>query len=125
MITGLVDQFEPVVELEVFDAANQPHLLRVVVDTGYNGCLTLPKQLVNSLGLPCVGQRRALPADGAEVLLGEYAATISWDSQHRQVGVTETEGGALLGMEMIEDHRLTIDAVDGGVVRIEALTEQS
>jgi clan AA aspartic protease len=123
MITGIVDQLEAVVELLVIDVAGRPHRVRTVIDTGYNGTLTLPAQLVVSLGLPFLGHRRAVLADGTKALLGEYAATVSWDGKLVQIGITEADGGALLGMEMLRGHRLTVDAIEGGEVRIEQLTQ--
>jgi len=39
MITGIVNQLEALVELDILDAANRPSRVRTVIDTGYNGFL--------------------------------------------------------------------------------------
>ena len=124
MITGKVDNLEAIVELEILDTANRPYLVRTVIDTGYNGCLTIPPEVVSILSLHSIGQCRAMLADGNEVLLEEFVATILWNGQPRQIGVTQAEGGALLGMKLLKGCRLTIDAIEGGEVRIENFSSQ-
>ena len=41
----------PVVPLVVRDAGGRQHALSAVVDTGFNGWLTLPKEIIASFGL--------------------------------------------------------------------------
>ena len=52
MITGTVTpDREAVLRLAIRDASGQEHEQTVIIDTGYNGWLTLPPNLVASLGL--------------------------------------------------------------------------
>ena len=47
MITGRVmAQREAVVRLVILDMAQQPHNVDAVIDTGFNGFLTLPRAMV-------------------------------------------------------------------------------
>lgn len=121
MIVGLVSQFEAVINLGILDASNQVYEFSAVIDTGYNGSLTLPANVISKLGLPSIGRRRAILADGSEVLLKKYHATVLWHDLPHQVSIMQSEGGSLLGMGLLEGYRLVIDAIEGGEVRIETL----
>jgi len=121
MIIGMVQQFEAVIELRIHDSSNEVHEFETVIDTGYNGSLTLPANIISKLGLPSIGSRRAMLADGSEVLLKKYHATVLWHNLPHQITIMQSEGGSLLGMGLLEGCRLTIDAFEGGEVRIEML----
>ena len=60
-------------------------------------------------------------ADGSEVVLPFFSATVLWDGSRRPVSVIAAGGPPLLGMEMLAGHRLTMEVVEGGVVRIDTL----
>jgi predicted aspartyl protease len=52
MMTGTVNtDLEPLLRLTVRDAGGQPHDLEAVIDTGFNGFLTLPPALIAAPGL--------------------------------------------------------------------------
>ena len=75
MITGKVTaNREVVIEIEVAGPAQQLRRTQAVIDTGYNGYLTLPRQLVSALKLPFAGHRRGTLADGRTVLLDVFLA---------------------------------------------------
>jgi len=63
-------------------------------------------------------------ADGSEVLLKKYHATVLWHDLPHQISILQSDGGSLLGMGLLEGQRLTIDAIEGGEVRIEYLPAQ-
>ena len=91
-----------------------------MIDTGFNGFLTLPTALVVELGLPFAYMDRATLADGSEAVFDVYDATLLWDGQPRYV-----EGGAvgvdpLVGMSLLDEHDLSIQVRDGGRVVIQA-----
>ena len=53
MIEGVVNaSYEPVVTLAVQGPAGQANEIEAVIDTGYNGLLTLPPPVITELGLP-------------------------------------------------------------------------
>ncbi len=52
-MTGTVNaELEPLLRLVVRDAGGQAHDVEAVVDTGFNGFLTLPPALIAALRLP-------------------------------------------------------------------------
>ena len=78
MILGNVRNREAFLELEVH--GNEKHLHRgeVLIDTGFNGYLTLPARLVPDLNLTFTGHRRGTLADGSVTRLNVYLARIDW-----------------------------------------------
>ena len=64
-MTGVVNaDLEPLPRLTVRDAGGQPHDVEVVIDTGFNGFLTVPPVLVAALGLPWLCRQQGQLADG-------------------------------------------------------------
>ena len=60
MIDGTVtEDREIVIPLEVLAADASAVSIHAVVDTGFNGFLTLPSQIINALGALAAGTRRA------------------------------------------------------------------
>jgi len=87
--------------------------LGAVIDTGFNGYLTLPKKEVAELQLPFAGQRRATLADGKTIVLDAYLATLQWHGRNKEVLISQAAGAPLVGMALLSGSRLTID-VRGG-----------
>lgn len=120
MITGRVTaQRDATVRLVVLDSTHQPHDVDTVIDTGFNGFLTLPRVMLQTLQLPLAGNRRVTLGDGSTVVLDLYLATVLWDMQPREVLVLAAEGGSLMGMAMLYGHRVILHVVDNGDVLID------
>ena len=107
------------VRLVVLDRVHQPHDVDAVIDTGFNGFLTLPRAMVQTLQLPLAGNRRVTLGDGSTVVLDLYLATVLWDTQPREVLVLAAEGGPLMGMAMLYGNRVMLHVVDNGDVLID------
>ena len=85
MITGQVTaNREAVIELEIIGPTKQTQRVEAVIDTGFNGYLTLPGNLINRLKLQFVGNRRATLGDGNVVVLDVYLAKVLWHTQERE-----------------------------------------
>ena len=122
MIQGYVNaNREAVVRFPVRGPSGQEQEIEAVIDTGFNGFLTLPPAMVAALGLPLIGRGRAILANGSEELFSVYEATVVWDGQERVVEADAADTDALVGMSMLYGYRLKVDAIDGGAVTIEAL----
>jgi predicted aspartyl protease len=53
MMTGVVSAaLEATLRLSVEDTLGQAHEVEAILDTGFNGFLTLPAALIGALGLP-------------------------------------------------------------------------
>ena len=126
MITGKVtSNREAVIELEIFGLGRRKETIEAVIDTGFNGYLTLPGHLINRLELQMAGNRRATLGDGNAVVLDAYFAKVSWQRGEKEVLVLQADGGPLVGMSLLYGSRVVLEAMDDGVVTIEPLSNQA
>jgi clan AA aspartic protease len=92
-----------------------------VVDTGFNGALTLPSDLIAKLGLRLKTRMWGMLADGRADLFDVYEALIFWNGRLRRISVNAAESDPLLGMSLLQGNELAIQVVDGGEVFIREL----
>jgi clan AA aspartic protease len=122
MIQGLVDAaLEPTIRLKVRDVVGQVQEVETLVDTGFNGFLTLPPGVVTLFGLLWVVLQQARLAGGVPHLVDAYTGTVLWDGQWRVVEIDAVDGSPMIGMAMLQGYELRIEAVVGGAVTITAL----
>jgi len=122
MIIGAVNAaLEAIIPLSVQEAAGTAHLMDAVIDTGFNGSLTLAPTLVAALGLSWLCRQQGQLADGSIQAFDVYTATVMWDGQPRTVEVEAADGDPLVGMELLEGRDLRIQVVPGGPVTVTAL----
>lgn len=122
MVTGTVNpDWEARLHLIVRGPGEQEQEIEAVVDTGFNGFLTLPPALVAALDLPHIGRGRAILANGAEALFDVYEVTILWEGQPRVVEVDAADADALVGMALLYGHELRLPVLDGSTFTIQVL----
>jgi clan AA aspartic protease len=122
MITGVVNALlDATIRVRVSGPSGQELELEAVVDTGFSGFLTLPAGSIASLGLPWLCRIPGLLADGNVDLFDVHAATVDWDGQPRTVEVEAANCEPLLGMSLMHRHRLQVDVVSQGLVKVEPL----
>ena len=121
MIQGTVNAaYEPVVRLVVQGPLGQSQEIEAVVDTGFNGYLTLPPALASALELPFVTTNPAFLADGSEAAFDVYSVTVLWDGHPRHVDAHMSEATPLVGMRLMDRHSLYVEVESGGSVVIES-----
>ena len=111
---------EAIISLHVGGFKNR-HRIDAVVDTGFNGFLTLPARLVEELGLVWRRRGRAMLADGTDSVFDIYETTVTWHGRSRRVAVDEVDSDPLVGMSLLYGCRLTVEVVHGGRVVIRPL----
>ncbi len=122
MIRGtFTGQLEAVVGLRVHGPTGTELDLDAVIDTGFNASLTLPDSAARALGLVRRSRGKAALADGTVRYYSLYAAEVEWDGRWLPITVSAVGDEVLLGMGLLAGHRLTIDAVPGGLVEITPL----
>lgn len=122
MIAGVVNStLAATIHLFVRGPNGPEEDVEAVIDTGFNGFLTLSPTLVRRLGLPHLGQSRVVLASGQEEILDLHEVTLLWDGQWRTVETDAANTDALVGMELLYRYSLYIEAVEGGTVVIVAL----
>lgn len=95
--------------------------VEAVIDTGFNGELTLPSGEIRRLGYPRVGTVDAELADGTTVETDYFAGRLLWHGEVREANVLAAEGAPLVGMGLLSGSRLTVEAAPGGAVGIEEM----
>lgn len=122
MIRGVItSNREAVIRIRVRSVGGQEVQMDAAIDTGFNGFLTLPVQLVASLALSFAGTTRAVLGDGRELSVDAFEVNVLWDDQEQSVVALATEGSVLVGMALLFGSRVTLDVEDGGSVLIETL----
>ena len=67
MITGVVnEEFEPIISIALYDSEGNIYTQDAIVDTGFNGWLSLPPDLIAQLNLKWKRRGRAILGDGSE-----------------------------------------------------------
>ncbi len=121
MIEGRVNaRHEAVVTLPIHGPAGQTREIQAVVDTGYNGFLTLPQSLVAELELPFATVGYAFLANGEQANFDVHNVSALWDGRPRNIDADITGVTPLIGMALLDGHNLTIDVERGGRVAIRA-----
>jgi clan AA aspartic protease len=112
---------DPVVRLIVVGRGGRSEEFEALVDTGFNGSLSLPAALTARLNLPVTNTADGRLADGKVISVNSYRPTLIWDGRLRVVSALEMGSVPLIGMALLDGFRLTLDAVDGGLVTIDPL----
>ena len=124
MIRGRVDAHRQAwaqLEIESSDGRLEP--IDTVVDTGFDGHLTLPPQVIAELGLEPDEPSDVVLATGSKERVDVWRGNVLWHDRRRDVLVLEASEVPLLGMELMEDSQLTMQARINGDVIIERLDE--
>ncbi|NJL35391.1 MAG: clan AA aspartic protease [Leptolyngbyaceae cyanobacterium SM1_4_3] len=121
MMQGRVNQScEATLSIVIKNSA-ATHLVDAVIDTGFSGFLTLPSDTISVLELSWQGRDIATLGDGTSCTFEVYTGLVIWDGQYREIYINESETVPLVGMRLLRGYDLRIQAIEGGVVTIEAL----
>lgn len=122
MIIGVVNtDTEATIRLPVRAAHGRELEMEGVLDTGFNGSLTLSPAVIGSLGLRWRTRGLVMLANGSEDHCDIYAATVIWDGRPRNILVEAADTDPLIGMALLYGHALHMQVVEGGSVVIEPL----
>lgn len=122
MMTGVVTaRREAILRLTLHDANGQEHVYDTVIDTGYNGTLTLPPDVIAMLGLRWHRAGRAILADGSESNFNVYKGVVLWDGQPMTIRIDELDSDALVGMSLIYGYELLLPVLDGAMFTLQRM----
>jgi len=122
MIPGVVnDNLEAAVHLQVRGPGGREQDTEAVIDTGFNGFLTVSSALARRLGLLRIGRSRVRLASGQEEVLDLYEIEVLWDGQWRAVETDAAETDALVGMSLAYGYSVYVEVIESGCVVIEPL----
>lgn len=121
MMTGIVNVFlEATLSLEIYGPVNSITKI-TVIDTGYNGALTLPLAVITALALIPLVSRAVTLGDTSQRILDFYEAEVIWDGQRQSIQVLCVEGDPLIGTALLNGYKMETDFVVGGQVRISSV----
>ena len=121
MMQGVVNQnCEAILPVVVKNKA-KTQLVDAVIDTGFSGFLTLPANIIATLGMTWKGRDLATLGDGTSCIFDVYIASVIWDGQYRTIDINESATVPLIGMHLLQGDDLCIRAVAGGTVTIKAI----
>lgn len=124
MITGVVRaELEATIRATVQGPGGSKQEIEAIIDTGFNGSLTLPPSLIAALDLPWLARERVLLGDGRTEQLDVYAATVVWDGEPLRVMADAADIGPLIGMALMYGYELNIRNVEDGAVTLKRLTD--
>ncbi len=115
------DGSEPRITLRVRDASGRDRPIEAVIDTGFTGEITLPPEAVESLSLGFQGDGTGTLADGSVESFEIYRAVLLWHGVPRLSLAYAVPGEPLIGMGLLRDSELRVEAVPNGRVEIEDL----
>lgn len=122
MIRGAVNtNNELVIPLRVRGPVGNVLALEAVIDTGFNGSMTLPPSVVAALGLAYRAGRPTQLGDGTSRVLDTYDAEVEWDGFWIAGTVTETGTVPLVGTRLLAGHEMYVEFRSGGAVDITRL----
>lgn len=115
MITGVVTaDREAMIRIAVRGRSRRRQEVDAVVDTGFNGSLSLPPSLIAQMQLVWKRRGRALLADGSDILFDIYEAVVLWGGSPQRISVDEANSTPLVGMALLENYELTIEVRNAG-----------
>jgi clan AA aspartic protease len=119
MITGIINaDFEPIIPLPVCGSDGKIHTQDAIVDTGFNGWLSLPPSLISQLNLRWKRRGRAILGDGSECIFNVYEAVVVWDGVLLTIPIDEADSEPLVGMSLMEGYQLIVQVFEGGRVEL-------
>ena len=122
MIRGTVfPNRQALIAVALLDAAGQFQPGEFILDTGFDGNLSLPRQTLQRLAVIPQGGLPVELADGSRTTVPTWLATVLWDGERRTITVMESEGEPLLGMSLLWGNHIALEAKDFGGVVIERL----
>ena len=126
MHCGIVnDALEAVITLAVLSDAGAGESVAFAIDTGFTDALTLPQHIIDRLNLLPDDDLPVTMADGTVRYLTRYTAYVQWHSQIREVQVIAMGPYSPVGMGLLRDSNLSIDATPGGIVTVTELPAAS
>ena len=126
MTTGRINQDrELIAPIRVLDANGYVHRFEAVIDTGFDGDLSLPSNLLAPLGMPYSEPGEMVVATGRVFDVIAYEGIAIWRGERRPIRILEAEGDPLIGIGLLWGSLLTDEITDNGEVAISPLPAET
>lgn len=118
MISGRVTtRLEAIVPITLLGQGRQLEI-EAIVDTGFNGELTLREQHVRTLDAKWLCREEGELADGSTTVFDVYVVSVSWNGKERRVEADLCESPPLIGMALMRGAELRMHVEANGDVSI-------
>lgn len=119
MINGIVVGFQARMGIIIYPPNRAEIEIECVVDTGFEGFLTLPPSVVTELKLPYVAPIDANLADNSRIVTNVHQGKIFWNGVERVIPILAMGRRPLIGTALLVDLHLGIDFCEGGTVLVD------
>lgn len=124
MISGRKNpDLAPLVPVGLLASDGEIHTTGMALDTGFNGDLALPKDIIRRLGFQLFDDITSRLADGQEVRLRGWEGTVIWHGRPRRIVAVEAGNGPIPGMNLLWLNRITVGVHANSPVTIEELNQ--
>ena len=107
--------------VRVLDANGYVHRFEAVVDTGFDGYLSLLPFQIRDLGLGPALLVDMVLANDVEIQVNSYEGIALWGGERRPVRILEAEGTPLIGISLLWGSLLNAEIIDNGDVTVSRL----
>lgn len=119
MIRGSVNRhLEPWIEINIQDRGGESHLVQAILDTGFNGFLTLPAAWLLDMDLESSGQTHVTLADGRDIVSDVFIAIVLWNGQWITIDVEAADTEPFIGMSLLHGYDVRLRVEPGGEVLV-------
>jgi predicted aspartyl protease len=119
VITGEVGfNGDIVFPLIVRDARGGEHTIPAILDTGFQGRLTLPPEIIEALALEPNGEGQVTLGDDTEQRFPLYSVTLLWFGEELTIDALLVAGMPLVGQRLMRGCFVTHHSVDSGAVML-------
>jgi clan AA aspartic protease len=122
MFGGVNNNCEATIKIAVGRIGLSKMTVDAVIDTGFTSFLSLPPSVISDLSLPWHYRDIGMLGNGSEVVFEIYKASVIWDGQNQIIDVVASDAEPLVGMGLLYGFKLQIEAIEGGLVKIEVLS---
>jgi clan AA aspartic protease len=121
VINGTVVGLQARMSITLYPPRRAAIEIECVVDTGFEGFLTLPSDVISDLGLPYIAPIDANLADNSRVVTNVHQAIVFWHGVERVIPILAMGRRPLIGTALLEDYHLSIDFCEGGTVLVDEI----
>jgi clan AA aspartic protease len=121
MIEGTVVGLQACMSIIFYPPDHAEIDIECIVDTGFEGFLTLPPTIVAELKLPYVAPIDANLADNSRIVTNVHQGTILWNGVKRVIPILAMGRRPLIGTALLVDLHLGIDFCEGGTVLVDEI----
>lgn len=122
MIIGQVNEkYTPTIPIDLRDRNRRMRRFEIPIDTGFEGFLMLPKDLIFRLGGTFNRETSMTLANERADTFEEYIVEVFWVDQLLEVRTLASENETLIGVYLLAESHIEIDLTPGGTVTISEL----